>query len=314
LLRAEKSKELELGFDAGIMNDRFGLNFTYYHRKGVDQILTQPVPPSLGTNGPQVNVGSILTSGVEAQAEARIITRPNFAWEVRASANTMNNEVLDLGGVPETTSRKVGFPLNGAWEYAIKQVDVENNKVIVSDTLEFLGNGQAYPGWATTVSSTLTLWQSLTFYAQVDGQGDYSIYDNTNQFRDRSFGIGESSARGAAAFGTDAEGNPTPEAVKQYMMRYGPFVTESGTSVSRGSVDGAYRQTVHSFKLREASVSFRFPTRFVQEYVRARSASASLTMRNLHTWTNFLGFDPESDQFLTVPQDKRWTLRFAITF
>ncbi len=314
LLRAEKSEELELGFDAGIMNDRFGLNFTYYHRKGVDQILTQPVPPSLGTNGPQVNVGSILTSGIEAQAEARIITRPNFAWELRASANTMNNKVLDLGGVPETTSRKVGFPLNGAWEYAIKQVDVANNQVIVSDTLEFLGNGQNYPGWGTTLSSTLTLWQSLTFYAQVDGQGDYSIFDDTNQFRDRSFGIGESSARGAAAFGTDAEGNPTPDAVEKYMMRYGPFVTESGKSVSRGSVDGAYRQTVHSFKLREASVSFRFPTRFVQQYVRARSASASLTMRNLHTWTNYLGFDPESDQFLSVPQDKRWTLRFAITF
>ena len=79
-------------------------------------------------------------------------------------------------------------------------------------------------------------------------------------------------------------------------------------------VDGAYRQTVHAFKLREASVSYRFPTRFVQQYVRARSASASLTMRNLHTWTNFLGFDPESDQFLSVPQDKRWTLRFQITF
>jgi len=314
LLKAEKSQELELGFDAGFLSDRVGLLLTYYHKKGIDQILTLPVPPSLGSSGPQVNVGSILTRGFEVSADARLITRPNLAWEVRASANTMHNEVLDLGGVPESTSRKVGFPLNGAWEYRIKEVDVANNRVVVSDTLEFMGNGQDYPGWEAALSSTLTLWQSLTFYAQVDGRGDHSIYDNTNQFRDRSFGIGESSIRGAAAFGTDADGNPTPDAVKKYMQRYGPFFTESGTSVSRGSVDGAYRQTVHAFKLREASVNYRFPSRFVQQYVRARSASIGLSMRNLYTWTNFLGLDPESDQFLSVPQDKRWTVRFQITF
>lgn len=313
-LRAEKSEELELGFDAGLLSDRLGLNVTYFHKKGIDQILTLPVPPSSGVSGPQVNVGSILTDGFELSADARLITRPNLAWEIRASANTMQNEVLDLGGVPETTTRKVGFPLFGAWEYAIREVDVENNQVIVSDTLEYLGNGQNYPGWETVFSTTLTLWQSLTFYAQVDGRGDHSIYDNTNQFRDRSFGIGESSVRGAAAFGTDADGNPTEKATIEYMKRYGPFVTESGDPVSRRNVDGAYRQNVHSFKLREASVSYRFPSRFVQRYVRARSATVGLTMRNLHTWTNFLGFDPESDQFLSVPQDKRWTVRFQVTF
>ena len=37
-------------------------------------------------------------------------------------------------------------------------------------------------------------------------------------------------------------------------------------------------------------------------------------MRNLHTWTNFDGLDPESDQFLSVPQDKRWTVSMTVTF
>ena len=98
------------------------------------------------------------------------------------------------------------------------------------------------------------------------------------------------------------------------MKRFGPFVTEDGNSVSRGSVDGAYRQTVHTFKLRELGVTYRFPTNMVQQYIRARSASLRFSMRNVETWTNFNGLDPESDQFLSVPQDKWWTVGMTVTF
>jgi DNA gyrase inhibitor GyrI len=37
-------------------------------------------------------------------------------------------------------------------------------------------------------------------------------------------------------------------------------------------------------------------------------------MTNLKLWTDYTGLDPETDQFLTVPQDKRWTLRFNFNF
>ena len=259
-------------------------------------------------------MGEILTDGWEVAADARILTRRNLAWEVRASVNTVTNELIDLGGVPESTTRKVGFPLNGAWEYRIKEVDVANNRVIVSDTLEFMGNGQSYPGWETALSTYLTLWENLTFYLQVDGRGDHSIYNSTDQFRDRSFGIGEPSIRGCAAYGTDSSGECTEKAVIEYMKRFGPFETESGDPVSRGSVDGAYRQSVQTFKFREFSVNYRLPSQFVQRYVRARSASFRFSMRNVHTWTNFLGLDPESDQFLSVPQDQRWTVGMTVTF
>jgi outer membrane receptor protein involved in Fe transport len=315
LLKAEKSEELEIGFDAALADDRLGLALVYFRKKGIDQILTLPVPPSVGAGGPDINVGSILTDGYEFSGDVRLITRPDVAWEVRGSYNTINNEVLDLGDIPETTTRKEGYPLNGAWEYKILDVDPANNRVTVSDERVFVGNGANYPGREASLSSTFTLWQSLTFYAQADYRGDHSVYDGTTEFRDRAFGIGEVSEKGAAAYGVDANGEPTEKAVIEYMKRYGPFYTETtGQEVSRRSVDGAYRQTVGTWKLREASVSYRIPSRLVQQYIRARSASFSLTMRNLYTWTNFLGLDPESDQFLSVPQDKRWTMKLTVAF
>ncbi|MGW8267173.1 MAG: SusC/RagA family TonB-linked outer membrane protein [Longimicrobiales bacterium] len=313
-LKAEKSRELEIGFDAGFAYDRIGMEMTYFRKNGFDQILGLPVPPSTGASGPQVNVGEILTDGWEISADARILTRRNLAWEVRASVNTVTNELIDLGGVPESATRKVGFPLNGAWEYRIREVDVANNRVIVSDTLEFLGNGQEYPGWETAFSTYLTLWENLTLYAQVDGRGDHSVYNSTDQFRDRSFGIGGPSILGCAAFMPNQQEPCSEAATIKYMKRFGPFYTESGDAVSRGSVDGAYRQSIQTFKLREVSLNYRLPSDFVRQYVRARSASFRVSMRNVQTWTNFLGLDPESDQFLSVPQDQRWTVGMTVTF
>jgi hypothetical protein len=79
-------------------------------------------------------------------------------------------------------------------------------------------------------------------------------------------------------------------------------------------VDGAYLQDGSFVKLREVSANFRLPSDLVQRFTGGRSATIGLSVRNLHTWTDFMGFDPESDQFLTVPQDRRWTLRFQFMF
>jgi hypothetical protein len=286
-----------------------------------------------------VNVGSLENQGFEIAANARPITRQNVALELRASFSTQKNKLLDLGGVPETTTRKVGLPITGVWNYPIREVDLVNNRVIVSDTLEFMGNTSEYPGREGTLSATLTLFRNLTFYVQGDGRGDLQQYDNTGQFRDRQNGFTAASVLGPAAYGTDANGNPTDEAKIKWMRRFGcippnygtpqqgacpAWVTErwtdadgnqrGGRNLSRTTVRGDYQQDASFFRLREASVNFRIPDRFVRDIARAQTASISFTARNLHTWTKFDGLDPESDQFLTVPADRRYTVRLFFTF
>jgi len=261
-----------------------------------------------------VNVGSLLNKGFELAADARGLTYNNVALQLRGTLATLKNRLLDLGGVPQSATRKVGFPLNGNWDYHIDSISVTNNKVYVSDSLQFVGNGSSYPGWNTALSGTLTLFKNLSFYAQVDGQGDNTVYDNTSEFRDREFGISAPAVLGAKAFGTKADGTPTDEAVIKYMRLFGPFVTKSGTSLSRTTVNGDYLQSGQFFKMREASVTYRLPPTWAQRYAHASSASIGLTMKNLKTWTDFTGFDPETQQFLTVPSDKRYTVRFQVTF
>ena len=327
LLRAERSEEIELGFDAGFLNDRLGLELTYFRKTLKDQIENIPVPPSLGANGPNQNIGKMRNTGLELVANARVLTRNNVALDIRGTMNTLNNVILDLGEIPQSRTFRVGVPLTGYFDYKIKEILLDNSSgrcpsdagcVIVSDSVELLGNSSNYPGWQAGLSSTLTLFQNLSFYAQFDARGDVLQFDNTNQFRDRQFGQGASAVIGAAAFGTDGQGNPTPEARRQYLGRFGPFITEGldGTprQLNRNNVDGFYANDAGFIRLREASVNYNLPASLVQQYMKARSATLSLTMRNIQTWTDFTGLDPETLQFLTVPMPRQWTVRFLFTF
>ena len=82
----------------------------------------------------------------------------------------------------------------------------------------------------------------------------------------------------------------------------------------QAALDAAYRKETSFVRLREVSANFRLPRDFTQRYIRAETASINVAVRNLNTWTNFDGLDPESDQFLTVPADRRWTIRMNVTF
>jgi TonB-dependent starch-binding outer membrane protein SusC len=321
-IRAEKGQEFEAGADMGFLRDKLSLEATYFHKKGIDQILTLPTPGSVGsTNGPQVNIGSLLNKGWELASEARLITRENVAFSLRGTMATLHNELLDLGSVPPSATRKVGFPLNGVWDYEIDSLNITGNnpanwRAYISDSLKFKGNGANYPGWDAALSGTMTLFKDLSLYAQIDGRGDMIQFDGTNEFRDRQFGQGAAAVIGAAAFGGDSitGGAAWETAKEEYVRRFGTFVTASGVTVNRGSVRGAYNQSGKFWKLREASATYNLPKDFVRRYTRAKSVLVGLTARNINTWTDFTGLDPESDQFLTVPSDKRYTMRFSLTF
>jgi TonB-dependent starch-binding outer membrane protein SusC len=328
-LKPERGVELEMGFDLGLLNDRLGFEITHFNKQTKDQVLSQPIPGSLGSSAPSVNIGSLLNRGWEIGANVRPITRENVALEFRLSANTLHNELLDLGTIPETQTMKVGFPLFGHWQYAIRSVDLANNRVIVSDTMEFLGKSANYPGYEGVLSATMTLFRDLSFYAQADRRGDFMQYDNTSQFRDRQNGFTAPAVLGPVAYGTNPDGTATDEAKIKWMRRFGcipanygqtnqqacpAWVTEDGRTLSRTAVSGDYRQDASFTRLREASVTYRVPSAFVQQFARAQTASVSLAMRNIRTWTAFDGMDPETDQFLTVPADRRWTVKFFFTF
>src|SRR5690242_9961651 len=108
-LGPERGKEIELGFDAALWNDRIGLEFTYYRKKTTDEILSRQAAPSIGvpTSTPQYfNAGAVLNSGIELLARARPYARGPVTVDLTFNLATNSNKIQSL--LPGVTSVSPG--------------------------------------------------------------------------------------------------------------------------------------------------------------------------------------------------------------
>ena len=100
-LKPEVGTEVEMGFDASILDDRVGLEFTWYDQRTQDAIVSVPAIPSNGFPGVQFqNIGEVKNSGVEFGVNANVYAGDNVSVDIGGTFSTTNNEIADLGGQP----------------------------------------------------------------------------------------------------------------------------------------------------------------------------------------------------------------------
>lgn len=328
-LRPERGTEFEAGFDAGLFNERVAVELTYFEKRTTDLMVQVPQPPSSGyTQGgasrPYQNIGEVLNRGFEFGVRATPVSRPGVTWQVGAHGSTLHNRLISLGGVePFFSSYRAfmpGRPLGAWWVHRIRSVDVENGRVIVSDTAEYLGD--QLPKLQASINTTLDVGP-VRVYAQLDGKAGHRLYSLGQEYRDRFF---QNSAK--AVLPADQGGYSDVERLR----RYGPYIGEtSGQAIAATEVKEDYIQPGDFLRLSEISVMFSLPSSLVRR-MGAGSASLTLSGRNLALWKKFDGYDPEVlgtgpgqahssfyDQFhnaevFTTPPVRRWSARLSVQF
>jgi TonB-dependent starch-binding outer membrane protein SusC len=314
-LRPEIGEEFEVGLDAGFLNERVGLDVTWFDKRSKDLLIERPLPPSLGfSEDPFVNIGELTNRGLEVGLDAEVLRQDNVGLDFRVSLSTLTQKVTDLGDIEPfggATRVAPGLQPFARFTHRIREVDIANNRAIVSDTMEFKGNNT--PDFEGSVSSTLTLFRNLSVYAQVDWMSGFTIFNSTDEFRERQFGTGERWIRRDEILSDE-----------ERLRRFGPFFTETdGAQLSSGLVNEEFIEKGDFGRLREVSVTYRLPGEWAASFG-ARNASVTLAGRNLALWTNYNGPDPEvisnsaanftRTDFLTVPPARRLVVRASVTF
>lgn len=102
----EKSKKLDVGFIAGLFNERVNVEVTYYKNDITDLILNDPQAPSRGipniingvvtNNIVPANVGSMVNKGFEFSIGGRVLANRDFSWSSNFNITTVNNRVTAL--------------------------------------------------------------------------------------------------------------------------------------------------------------------------------------------------------------------------
>ncbi|GJG87036.1 SusC/RagA family TonB-linked outer membrane protein [Gemmatimonadetes bacterium T265] len=309
-LRPERTSEFETGLDLTSFGSRANLELTYYNKRSSDALVLVPSPPSSGFPAQYRNLGAVSNRGLEALLTLVPIRTDPVAWTSTFNFSTNRNRLLKLG-LPSPVifaggrqRHQVGYPLGGYWGPKITYADsnkngvIEPNEVVIADSDSFLGNSLPTRtlGWTNDV--TLLKW--LRFSALVDYKGGFKQYNSTEDFRcqlARCQGIND----------------PTSS-----LDRQAKSIASNVDGVATGWIESA-----DFVKLRELSLTATLPTEFARR-ARARAMSVTVAGRNLHTWTNYSGIDPEvnsvgasnfaQSDFLSQPQVRYITVRVNLSY
>ncbi|MQA91876.1 MAG: SusC/RagA family TonB-linked outer membrane protein [Gemmatimonas sp.] len=208
-LGPEKGSELEIGFDAAFLSERVTLDFTWYNRKTIDAIVSQPVRPSMGFDGTQfVNIGETRNWGTETGIGLQLLTGSPVRWDLDLGLTTMGNRIEDMGGtdqilvvalsgMPSRSQYHVeAFPIAGLFAKKVLSADfVSGNSGPVANLMCDGGKGlrglemggvavpcdeapevffgQVDPSWQAYLRSSWTLGTNLRLSAALDAQGGH---------------------------------------------------------------------------------------------------------------------------------------------
>lgn len=96
-LEWEKTKQINVGLDLGLLRNKFTVSLEYFKRKTDNLILSVPLPPSFGylTSTVSQNVGSMENTGFEAQLGYND-REGDFTWFASANLSFIKNKVTRL--------------------------------------------------------------------------------------------------------------------------------------------------------------------------------------------------------------------------
>jgi TonB-linked SusC/RagA family outer membrane protein len=328
-LRPELSREYELGFESALFEDRIGLEFTYYDKKTEDLLVQRPLPPSLGLTQVQfANLGTSTNRGFEGRLTARVFEIRDTRFEITAIGSTNKNRLVSLGNLPSGDpippivfgpQRHVsGFPLGGYWDEGYTFQDLNGDGLItrvncpgqpvvaggpaceLTRTADLVYLGNPIPRRELSLSPRVAFRDWLELSALFDYKGGYKQFNNTARFR-CNFGNCQ------AAYDRTA---PLWEQARH--LAQGFFQTDAG-----------FVEDATFWKLREVSLTLTAPRDWAAR-MRAEGVRLTISGRNLKTWTDYTGFDPEvnsqpqnlfsNSDFLTVPPLRVFSTRLTVQF
>ena len=213
-LRHETMASFEIGADLRFMNNRLGVDFSYFQNTNTDLLLDVPIAESSGYGSVYMNAAEMESKGIEVSANATVI-QGDFNWDIFANFTKMTNTVISLaegvesialGGftVPQTRAvagREYGSIYGNDWYR-----DPETNAILVNDDPSdaypdgypmtddrlMVPVGDVNPNWTANITNTFS-YKGVRLSFLIDIKNGGWMYNGT-AFAMNFFGTHERTA------------------------------------------------------------------------------------------------------------------------
>lgn len=261
-IEPERQREIELGFDAVMLKDKVNLEFTVYQQNITNLLLERELSPSQGFQTQFFNGGELQVQGIEVGLLVMPVNKNDLSWQIRTNFYSNRSEII---GLPVPGFQAGGF---GA---SLGMFRVEEGRSATEiwanegGVLTPLGN--ANPDFKISLLNDLG-WKQFNLYFLWDWQQGSDIINLTKLLYDLAQNSSDWNTAGQAR------------------------ISEFGFNTSPYIEDATF------LKLREVSLSYNLePTLLQNVWSGFRYVTLSLTGRDLLTFTNYSGLDPEVSNF-----------------
>lgn len=293
----ERQRELEIGTDLSFLNNRVGLQFNWYHKK-VDNInISRQVAPTTGFSSVLDNFGKLENKGIEVVLNGLPVANKNVNWNITAIFNRNRNKVLDIGQALTLLSTNGGAPVAllqgypvGVFYGTFFAVDANGNQVKSSAGFPQIEKGKQTSATTYEVQRDANGLPTGTTLRKVigDPNPDWTgSLVNEVAYKKISLRVQLDAVQGVDVFNADFR-------TRQGVGNGKVAEQEDLGQVPRGYINSVYqieqwRIDDGSFvKLREVSLGYSLgKVRFFNDL------TISLSGRNLISWDNYRGYDPE---------------------
>jgi TonB-linked SusC/RagA family outer membrane protein len=318
LLQPLTSTELEFGLDLRLLENRIGLDVTYYHQKTTDDQLRATISKASGFGSTTVNVGQLENKGIEVLLTGTPVIGA-FTWDVSLNLAKNENKVISLieGNkeliVEEPRSRNVfikhivGHPFGMITGRVQRRTEdgrpifFADGRPVGSKGYEIIGNG--VPDWTGGLNNSFSYKQfNMSFLIDFKLGGDLvsgtnmrmtaaGLHKQTLQGRE---GEAPLTVSGVTETGKDANGDPIYE---DFSLTLNPQQAQNYWGSVQGEINGVTDMFLYdaSFaKLRQVTFGYNFPRQLLDK-TPFRNLNLSFVGRNLAIlFKNVENIDPES--------------------
>ena len=308
----EKNRQLDIGLELALFNNRVSFTGDYYTKNTYDLLLDIPIPDVSGFQSALQNVGELKNTGWEFALNTQNFVKA-FRWNTNFNISFNRNVVQNLGGLNEIEGRilgnlthktVVGYPLGSYFGYIMEGIfqneeelaqypvvpgnrgsqpgdiryrDVSGDGVITPDDRAIMGN--SLPDFTYGLTNTLS-YKNFDLNVLVQGVSGMKVMN----YLLRNMGHLQGS-RNARKDLTDRWRSPDQPG-KWFRANSNPtgFNTELS---SRFIEDGSY------LSVRNISLGYTFSKDVLGDFF-MNSARVYVNVQNAFFFSDYMGYNPEA--------------------
>lgn len=301
-LRWETTAQTNIGIDLAMLNYRVNVTADAYLKKSDDVLLNVQLGSSLPITTIQTNNGSIENRGFEFNINTINIDNKTIRWSSDFNMSFNKNKVTKLeytdvhffgriySNNQDVSIVKVGLPLGSFYGYVsegvdpetgmIKYKDVNNNGIF--DTGDRTVIGDAQPDFIFGFTNNLS-YKRFDLNVFIQGSYGNDIYNATRIDLEGMFDSKNQSVNVLNRWTEPGDITDIPRAV-------GGGNVDNVRNSSRFIEDGSY------IRLKSVTLNYRLLDNHAK-FKAIKKLSVYVTGRNLLTFTNYSGFDPEVNAY-----------------